>query len=265
MRNLLRRSFSGIIFVFLFVSAILYSKESFVILTAIFAVVSIWEFHKIINFKSFASYLFFAAAVFLLLKNSDNYAVVGILGINIISSLFLIYQLISKKEISYKDDRSKMGLTIRYIVFSFCFLILIPFQGDQYNPYTVLSILILIWTNDSFAFIVGKNLGKRKLFVSISPKKTIEGFFGGLVFSIATGYLISIYITTDYSLLDWIVIALIVSVIGTIGDLIESKFKRQANVKDSGTIMPGHGGILDRFDSLLFVAPFVYLYINFII
>ena len=264
MRNLLRRSFSGIIFVFLFVSAILYSKESFVILTAIFAVVSIWEFHKIINFKSFASYLFFAAAVFLLLKNSDNYAVVGILGINIISSLFLIYQLISKKEISYKDDRSKMGLTIRYIVFSFCFLILIPFQGDQYNPYTVLSILILIWTNDSFAFIVGKNLGKRKLFVSISPKKTIEGFFGGPMFSITSGYIISMYIT-DYSLLNWIVIAIIVSIIGTIGALIESKFKRQANVKDSGSIMPGHGGMLDRFDSLLFAAPFVYLYINFII
>ena len=136
MRNLLRRSLSGLIFVFLFVSAILYSKESFVILTAIFAGISIWEFHKIIHFKSLASYLFFAAAVFLLLKNSDNYAVVGILGINIISSLFLSYQLISKKEISYQDDRSKMGLTIRYIVFSFCFLILIPFQGDQYNAAT---------------------------------------------------------------------------------------------------------------------------------
>lgn len=95
-------------------------------------------------------------------------------------------------------------------------------------------------------------------------KKTIEGFFGGLIFSIATGYLISIYVT-NYSLINWIVIAVIVSVIGTIGDLVESKFKRQANIKDSGTIMPGHGGILDRFDSLLFVAPFVYLYINFII
>tara|TARA_B110000091_G_scaffold137798_1_gene147327 strand:+ start:113 stop:907 length:795 start_codon:yes stop_codon:yes gene_type:complete len=264
MRNLLRRSFSGLIFVFLFVSAILYSKESFVVLTAIFAVISIWEFHKIINFKSIASYIFFAAAVFLLLKRPDSYAVVGILAINIISSLFLINQLISKKEISFKDDRSKLGLTIRYLVFSFCFLILIPFQGEQYNPYTILSILILIWVNDSFAFIVGKNFGKRKLFVSISPKKTVEGFLGGLVFSIVSGYIISTYVTY-YSLINWILIAVIVSVIGTIGDLIESKFKRQANVKDSGTIMPGHGGILDRFDSLLFVAPFVYLYINFII
>ena len=107
-------------------------------------------------------------------------------------------------------------------MFSFCFLILIPFQGDQYNAATILSILILIWTNDSFAFLVGKNFGKRKLFVSISPKKTVEGFIGGLVFSIATGYLISFYVT-NYSLIDWIVIAVIVSIIGTIGDLIESK------------------------------------------
>jgi phosphatidate cytidylyltransferase len=264
MRTLLRRSFSGLIFVSLFVSAILYSKESFVILTSIFAVISIWEFHKIINFKSVASYLFFAAAVFLLLKIPDKYPVKIILGINIISSLFLIYQLIAKKEISFRDERSKMGLTIRYLVFSFCFLILIPFQEGVYNPYIVLNILILIWVNDSFAFLVGKNFGQRKLFISVSPKKTVEGFIGGLVFAVTAGYIISMYVT-NYSIVNWIVIAIIVSVIGTIGDLIESKFKRQANIKDSGTIMPGHGGILDRFDSLLFAAPFVYLYINFII
>mgnify|MGYP003387074849 FL=1 len=124
--------------------------------------------------------------------------------------------------------------------------------------------MILIWINDSFAYLVGKNFGRRKLFESVSPKKTIEGFLGGLSFSIGTGYLISHYVQ-DYSTQNWIIIAMIVSVIGTIGDLVESKFKRQANIKDSGNIMPGHGGILDRLDSLLFVAPFVYLYINFII
>jgi len=176
MRNLLRRSLSGLIFVFLFVSAILYSKESFVILTAIFAGISIWEFHKIIHFKSLVSYLFFAAAVFLLLKNSDNYAVVGILGINIISSLFLSYQLISKKEISYQDDRSKMGLTVRYIVFSFCFLILIPFQGDQYNAATILSILLLIWTNDSFAFLSVRISEKENCLFLYHQKKRLKVF-----------------------------------------------------------------------------------------
>jgi len=131
----------------------------------------------------------------------------------------------------------------------------------------MISVLVLIWVNDSFAFIVGKNFGKRKLFVSVSPKKTIEGFIGGFICALITAYIISDspLNSTNFSLINWFIIAAIVSIIGTIGDLVESKLKRQANIKDSGTIMPGHGGILDRLDSLLFAAPFVYLYINFII
>lgn len=102
------------------------------------------------------------------------------------------------------------------------------------------------------------------MFPSVSPRKTVEGFLGGLTFSLLAAFLIS-KLNFDFSVLDWLIIGLIVSVVGTIGDLVESKFKRQAKIKDSGTIMPGHGGILDRLDSLLFAAPFVYLYINFII
>lgn len=128
----------------------------------------------------------------------------------------------------------------------------------------MISILVLIWVNDSFAFLVGKNFGKKKLFVSVSPKKTQEGFLGGFIFTLVAANIIST-INKEYALVNWLIIASIVSVIGTIGDLIESKLKRQANIKDSGNIMPGHGGILDRLDSLLFAAPFVYLYINFII
>ena len=128
----------------------------------------------------------------------------------------------------------------------------------------MISLLILIWVNDSFAFFVGKNFGKRKLFVSVSPKKTQEGFIGGLLFSLLFAYIVSRF-NTNFTTLNWLIIAVIISVIGTLGDLVESKFKRQANIKDSGTIMPGHGGMLDRLDSLFFAAPFVYLYINFII
>lgn len=119
----------------------------------------------------------------------------------------------------------------------------------------------MIWTNDSFAFIVGKNFGKHKLFESVSPKKTIEGFIGGMFFAVIVGVLIGNY-SNSFSILNWITIAIIVAVIGSLGDLVESKFKRQANVKDSGKIMPGHGGLLDRLDSLFFLAPFVYLYIH---
>ncbi|MEE9408635.1 MAG: phosphatidate cytidylyltransferase [Polaribacter sp.] len=264
MGNLLRRSFSGIIFVLIFVSSILVSKESYIVLTSLFALLGIWEFSKMIDFKSFVSYIFFGLVLFLMLKRPESYAITGVLIITILSSVFLIYQLFAKKEILFFNDRSKLGLTIRYLIFSMSFLVLLPFYKGEYNPYLMICILVLIWVNDSFAFLVGKNIGKTKLFVSVSPKKTIEGFVGGVVFAIIAAFTISKY-NTDFTLLNWIVIAVIVSVIGTIGDLVESKFKRQANIKDSGTIMPGHGGILDRLDSLLFAAPFVYMYINFII
>lgn len=266
MRNLLKRSFSGIIFVLVFISAILYSQESYITLISLFSIIAIWELSKMINFKSIISYILFGITLFLMLKRPDSYPIVIILGINILSSIHLIYQLFSKKEITFSTEREKLGLTIRYLIFSFCFLILLPIYKGNYEPHLMISILILIWVNDSFAFIVGKNFGKTKLFVSVSPKKTIEGFIGGFVFALIAAYIISnTQLSSNLSLIDWLIIAVIVSIIGTIGDLVESKLKRQAKIKDSGNIMPGHGGILDRLDSLLFAAPFVYLYINFII
>ena len=264
MRNLLRRSFSGIIYVLIFVSAILFSKESYIALMSIFGLLCIWEFTKLIQLKNYAPYIIYGLLLFLVLKRPQSYGITLILIVTILSSLFLIYQLFAKKEITFSNDRSKLGLINRYLIFSFAFLTLLPFSTPNYSPYLMICILIIIWVNDSFAFLVGKNFGKTKLFVSVSPKKTIEGFVGGFVFSLLTAYVISNY-NKEFTLLNWIIIAAIVSVIGTIGDLIESKFKRQANIKDSGNIMPGHGGILDRLDSLLFAAPFVYLYINFII
>lgn len=264
MRNLLRRSFSGIVYVLIFISAILFSKESYIVLMTIFGFLCIWEFSKMISLKNFAAYLFFPLLLFLMMKTQYNLMISGILTITILSSLYLIYQLYTKKEIKFLDNRSKLGITFRYVIFSMCFLVLLPFYENSFHPYLMISILSLIWVNDSFAFLIGKNFGKNKLFPSVSPKKTIEGLIGGLIFSLLTGLLISKF-NLDFSMFNWLTISVIVSLIGTIGDLVESKFKRQANIKDSGNIMPGHGGILDRLDSLLFAAPFVYLYINFII
>jgi phosphatidate cytidylyltransferase len=155
---------------------------------------------------------------------------------------------------------------IGYILLPFIFIVKISFGINDYNPKIIIGLFILIWTNDTFAYLVGKSVGKTKLYERISPKKTIEGFLGGIVFAIFAGYLISkLYIKPNpnfsgKSILIWTMIALIVGVFGTIGDLIESKFKRIAEVKDSGKIMPGHGGILDRLDSVIFVAPIVYLF-----
>lgn len=143
------------------------------------------------------------------------------------------------------------------------FLVLIANYSSVFNPIVLLSSFILVWVNDSFAYLVGKNFGRHKLFESISPKKTIEGFLGGLFFSFITSYFIATF-TETLTMVHWLILSLIISVFGTLGDLVESKFKRQSNVKDSGNIMPGHGGLLDRLDSIIFAAPFIYLFLRII-
>ena len=184
--------------------------------------------------------------------------------ISLTGSIQLLIQLYTKKNNFPSNTIQKIDISIRYLLLSLAFLILLPVVNGEYQESIILSLVIFIWVNDSFAFLVGKNFGKRKLFESVSPKKTIEGFLGGVFFTVITAIIIS-YTIDFLSITHWIVLSLIASILGTIGDLIESKFKRQANIKDSGTIMPGHGGLLDRLDSLLFVAPFVYLYIHYII
>jgi phosphatidate cytidylyltransferase len=153
--------------------------------------------------------------------------------------------------------------SIFYISSGFVFLTLIPFINLQFIPELIICIFILIWANDTFAYLVGKSLGKHKLMERISPKKTIEGFVGGLLGAIITSLIIFNF-TEYYSVFVWVAIALLISVFGTLGDLIQSKFKRKAGVKDSGRLMPGHGGLYDRLDSVIYSSPFIYLFLQII-
>jgi phosphatidate cytidylyltransferase len=121
-----------------------------------------------------------------------------------------------------------------------------------------LALVLMIWMNDTMAYIVGSFIGKTP-FSPISPKKTWEGTAGGAILTIA-GAAIWGYYSPYYNMADWMVLAMCAAVAGTAGDLLESKLKRMANIKDSGTMMPGHGGALDRFDSLLVATPFAYAY-----
>ena len=256
---------SGFIYVLLFTAAILYSQESYLFLTYFFGLVCMREFLKLISFKNIIPYLIFTAITYLLIFERDKIkGELIVLIIALTASVQLLIQLLLKKSRYPRNLFQKYDISIRYLALSLSFLLYFPFYKGTYNPFLVLSILIMIWTNDSFAFIVGKNFGKHKLFPSVSPKKTIEGFIGGVIFTLISAYFIFFYVG-EFSLYHWLVIGLIASVLGTFGDLIESKFKRQAKVKDSGVIMPGHGGLFDRLDSLLFVAPFVYLYIHYFI
>ena len=123
----------------------------------------------------------------------------------------------------------------------------------------IFGVLLLIWSNDTGAYLVGSQLGRHKLMPRISPKKTWEGFVGGVIIAQLIGWAISTYIK-DFSLQDWLIIAGITSVFGTMGDLVESMLKRSFDVKDSGSLLPGHGGFLDRFDAFIFLLPFVAAY-----
>ncbi|GAA4236574.1 phosphatidate cytidylyltransferase [Postechiella marina] len=180
--------------------------------------------------------------------------------LTIFVELFLIKDLFSDKITPLFSSR-RFILTTFYLSSSFVFLILIANYYKVFNSNILLGAFILVWVNDSFAYLVGKNFGKQKLFEKISPKKTVEGFLGGLLFSCIASYFIATF-TNTLTFTNWLFLSIIVSVFGTLGDLIESKFKRQARVKDSGNIMPGHGGLLDRLDSIIFAAPFIYLFLR---
>ena len=264
MTNLLRRATSGFIYAVLFITAIMYSKESYIILISLFGLISLREFLKLLKFNNYVIYLLFVGLILVPYLPIHSFFIKLLLALSLSGSVQLLLNLLFKRNKYPINFIQKFDICVRYLLFSFTFLILLPFVNGVYEQSVILTLIILIWVNDSFAFFVGKNLGKRKLFESVSPKKTVEGFFGGVLFSLIAAFILS-YFCDFLSLTNLIVISLIASILGTAGDLVESKFKRQANTKDSGNIMPGHGGILDRLDSLLFVAPFVYLYIHYLI
>ena len=134
----------------------------------------------------------------------------------------------------------------------------------RYDVYDLIIIFCLIWINDIFAYLTGMAIGKHKLFERISPKKTIEGSLGGLVMTVVTAYLVNHYWLNFWSTWEMIGLAVVVVVFGSLGDLCESMMKRQAGVKDSGNVIPGHGGILDRFDATFLAVPYVYCYLMLI-
>jgi phosphatidate cytidylyltransferase len=228
-----------------------------------------WEFYELAEKGSYRPQKYFGIAIGIVFFIICYLNTSGILPENflliIIFPVFLMFitELYRNADDNFKNLAfSVLGLI--YVALPFAILNYIAvnsFTKNVFKPLFLFPFFFMLWSNDTGAYITGVLIGKHKLFEKISPKKTWEGSFGGLIFTLIAAYIISIFYN-ELNLLQWFGFAAIIVVFGTYGDLAESLFKRRTGVKDSGTILPGHGGMLDRFDSALFAAPMIFLYLK---
>lgn len=254
MKELLVRTLSGAVLVAVIVACILLSEWSIAALALFIVVVGTFEMSRLQHIDSVWLVVLgelMAVGVFL----NKAYTVFWTTSFEWLMILMVpfLLALFSKKY----DFKSIAAFTYGSMAFLSVPCLLMIWIHDIFEPKMLLLVFVILWANDTFAYLTGRLLGKHKLFERISPGKTIEGSIGGLVFTLAGIMVFSHYV-------DWLPLGiavglgLIAVVFGTLGDLCESMLKRQAGVKDSGNLIPGHGGILDRFDSVLFALPFIF-------
>jgi phosphatidate cytidylyltransferase len=268
MNELITRALSGLLYALIIVITLFIPKEWFFVVFFILGSLTIFEFLKLIKIKSWIPYLLLISLFFIFNFTHIKPVVLVLfliptLIVNsiLIVDLFTDIDLFSGTNSQKKQLKRKYACIVFYLISGIIFLTQIPFVYNYFNPALLVSIFVLIWANDTFAYLIGKNFGKNKLMPTISPKKTIEGFIGGMLGTIFISYFVFLN-TRLFSILIWVVLAILIAILGTIGDLVQSKFKRQAGVKDSGKIMPGHGGLYDRLDSILFTSPFIYIFLE---
>lgn len=272
--NFIQRAVTGAIFVAVLVGCILAGPITFSILFALITALTINEFGTIIGQSSNVHInkpISILAGVFLFFGFSYLGIMPGQVGILIPYLFLIIYLMVSELYLKHENPVHNWAYTMMsqiYIALPFALLNVLAFHtadiesAPQFNPILPLSIFIFNWVNDSGAYCTGMLFGKHRLFERISPKKSWEGSIGGGVFSIIAAIVMS-YFFPFMSMSVWIGLGLTVVVFGTWGDLTESLLKRTLGIKDSGNILPGHGGMLDRFDSTLMAVPaaVVYLYV----
>ncbi len=272
--NFIQRAVTGVLFVIVLVGCILYSPLSFGILFTIINALSVHEFAQLVSKSGEVSinttitalggaYLFLALMSFCTQQSVGARVFLPYLGL-------LLYMMITELYLKKKNPTGNWAysmLSQLYVALPFALLNVLAFQNSPetgsvtYNPILPLSIFVFIWLSDTGAYCVGSLIGKHRLFERISPKKSWEGSIGGGIFSIAS----SLGFAHFFPFMpgwQWVGLAIVVVIFGTWGDLTESLMKRQLGIKDSGNILPGHGGMLDRFDSALMAIPaaVVYLY-----
>lgn len=265
MSNILTRTIWGALFIVIIISSFLVGSYATAITLGVFMCISLLEFYRL--FKSsdqikpmttigiIGALILYVGLVLLkleLLQFDFNLLFIPVLFLPVLNVIFSQ----SKNPLL---DLSVTFFPWLYYVFSFYLMFsVLTFQGgQQFQWFFITGLFVLVWTNDTFAYLAGRAFGKHRLFERISPKKSWEGAIGGFLFTILFAIIFAYF--TNKEFLFWIIAAIIISPTSVLGDLIESKMKRLANIKDSGKILPGHGGVLDRFDAVTYAVPFFYL------
>ena len=271
---MLQRTITGFFFVSILLAAVYFGAYSTLFIFIIIVLLGIDEFYSLVKkskeIKPIAFFGTFAGLViFLLLAMAAQQTIPYTYTFFCIPFVFIFFiiELYRKKNHAFLNIAYTL-LAIIYVVLPFAMLYHIGFYNgneftDTFNYQIIIGFFLLLWANDTGAYLAGRFFGKHKLFERISPKKTWEGSIGGGLFALLWAYLISLFFD-DLALNQWLILAIITVIFGGLGDLVESMHKRNLNIKDSGKLLPGHGGILDRFDGLFLAVPFIYTYLQLI-
>lgn len=277
MKNFIVRTITGVFFVAIIVVGFL-NAQAMTLLFALVTGLTVWEFTGLVNDRPYITvnrFICTVSAVYLFAAMAGFNSGMTPASVFIPYLVSIVYLLIAELYLQAKDPINNWAYTMLsqlYIALPFSLLSVLAFRSNgydiQYSYLAPLSVFVFLWVNDAGAYICGSLMGRHKLFPRVSPGKTWEGSIGGGLLTVAAAVAIW-HITTSYGVNDlgltvyeWAGMALVVTIFGTWGDLIESLFKRTLGIKDSGSILPGHGGMLDRFDSSLLAIPatVVYLY-----
>ena len=270
MKNFKQRAITGLSFAAIMSAAILYSGWSFVAVFFLISLLGLLEFYKLIRSEHTSPQvvpgMIAGPGLFLLftwILLSEASMELMLVAIPLVAMIF-----IRELYLNHPHPFLNIAVTLTGMIYFTLPLMLMlkiafgftPDDEVHYHGGIIMGCILILWASDTGAYMLGSQIGKNKLFERISPNKSWEGFAGAVLSSLLAAWVVSIWFP-DLPLQDWMVIALLIVVAGTLGDLVESMLKRSVNVKDSGVLFPGHGGILDRFDGLLISMPFVFFYL----
>ena len=271
MSSLLQRTLSGAVYVGLVVASILVHPAFFGVLFAIFTALAVREFHKLVGSSPFTTWMSVILSVslfgiFWCIANIDGFRLATFAYLQCSYALVVLITLVAELFLKAENPIANWGNVLNSQI-----MIALPFAMMnfvmQQSEWLLLALFITIWVNDTGAYCVGCSTaklpnGNHKMFPRVSPAKSWEGLFGGIAFALLAGFIyfkVGWFAELPHPLMSALLFAFVISVFGTFGDLMESLFKRTLGVKDSGKFMPGHGGVLDRFDSILLATPAVVL------